>query len=150
MVKISAIYFIVLAILYLVQSLVCLYQLSADDFLDQFTKQYAIEVYEYSIQIERMKVVHALSIGSIAVATLIMTRKFKMLNGSHYCQLMTMSLLVTILYFVPILYVGWIGYTEVGEGYVTKAKWESSILRFADWFYMIMKRTDMGMAGFII
>ena len=48
-VKISAIYFIVLAILYLVQSLVCLYQLSADDFLDQFTKQYAIEVYEYSI-----------------------------------------------------------------------------------------------------
>ena len=97
-----------------------------------------------------MKVVHALSIGSIAVATLVMTRKFKMLNGSHYCQLMTMSLLVTIMYFVPILYVGWIGYTEVGDGYVAKAKWESSILRFADWFYMIMKRADMGMAGFII
>ena len=97
-----------------------------------------------------MKVVHALSLGSIAVATLALTYKFKMLNGSHYCQLMTGSILVTILYFIPILYIGWIGYQEVGDGFMTKAKWESSILRFADWFYMIMIRSDLGFVGFAI
>ena len=85
MVKASSIYFIILAIVYLIQSLVCLFHLSADDFLDNFNRQYAMEVYDYSLQIERMKVIHALSIGLISVATLVMTSRFKMLNDSHYC-----------------------------------------------------------------
>ena len=63
---------------------------------------------------------------------------------------MTVSVLVTILYFIPILYIGWIGYIEVGDGVVAKTKWESTVLRFADWFYMIMLRADMGIVGFVI
>ena len=106
-----------------------------------------MEVYKYSIEIERMKVVHALSIGSISMATLVMTNRFKMLNDSHYYQLMTVSVLVTILYFIPILFIGWIGFTEIED---QKSKLESSVLRFADWFYMIMLRVDMGVVGIVI
>ena len=63
---------------------------------------------------------------------------------------MSMAMLVTILYFLPILYIGWVGYKDAGDSYKGTAKWESSIRRFADWFYMIILRTDLGIAGLVI
>ena len=73
-----------------------------------------------------------------------------MLNDRHYCQLMTLAIVVTILYFLPILYIGWVGYKDAGDAYRDNAKWENAVLRFADWFYMIMLRTDIGVAGLVI
>ena len=57
-----------------------------------------------------MKVVHALSLGSIAIATLYFTIKFKMLNPKHYCQLMTMAVFASLFYFAPLSYICWLGY----------------------------------------
>ena len=100
-----------------------------------------------------MKVVHALCLGSIAAGTIFFTLKFQMLNDRHYCQLMSMAVIVTALYFLPILYIGWVGYKDAGDSYYGQsggAKWENAILRFADWFYMILLRTDLGVAGLVI
>ena len=41
-------------------------------------------MYEYSITMERMKILHAISLGSIAFFVFLFTRKFKILNETHY------------------------------------------------------------------
>ena len=98
-----------------------------------------------------MKVLHALSLGSIAVATLYFTVKFKMLNPKHYCQLMTMAILASVLYFAPLSYICWVGYkdtitTSIEEGHSPDRSFE----RFFDFFEMILKRTDLGSFGLIV
>ena len=64
-------------------------------------------MYEYSLTIEKLKVVHALCLGSVAFYVVLFTRKFKILNESHYAQLMLAAVLITALYFIPVLYLGY-------------------------------------------
>jgi len=74
-----------LTIFYLIQSLFCLIYIDEDDFKNEMdSAQYATELYEYSIVIERLKILHALSLGSIAFFVVLFTRKFKILNDTHY------------------------------------------------------------------
>ena len=85
-VKFTASYMLFLVIVYFIQTLICISYLDPEDFNSAFkSRQYAQEIYEYSVTIERMKVLHAMALGSIAVATLYFTLKFKMLNPKHYC-----------------------------------------------------------------
>ena len=63
---------------------------------------------------------------------------------------MTLAILVTFLYFLPIAYICWLGYKDTVDAYDDGNRWENSILRFADWFYMILKRTDLGVVGLFI
>lgn len=63
---------------------------------------------------------------------------------------MCMAVLVTVLYFLPVLYIGWIGFYDAGDAYKENSKVENAILRFADWFYMIMLRADLGTVGLVI
>ena len=141
-----------LVIIYFIQTLISMSYLEPDDFYSAFkSRQYAQEIYEYSVTIERMKVLHALALGSIAIATLYFTLKFKMLNPKHYCQLMTMSILATLMYFAPVSYICWVGYkdtqsTSLEAGHAVTRSWD----RFFDFMEMILKRTDMGAFGMIV
>ena len=56
-----------------------------EDFKNELdSAQYAVELYEYSVTMERMKILHALSLASIAGFVFLFTRKFKILNETHY------------------------------------------------------------------
>lgn len=65
---------------------------------------------------------------------------------------MSMAILVTILYFLPITYIAYLGYSDAKNDFETKKseKWENTVISFADWFFMILKRSDLGMTGLII
>ena len=74
-----------LTVVYFIQSLICLFCLDEEEFKHHIdNSQYGTEIYEYSLTIERLKIVHALCLGSVALFVLMATRRFKMLNEKHY------------------------------------------------------------------
>ena len=52
-----------------------------------------------------MKLVHSLTLGSIAVFITLFTYRFKILNQRHYYQLLVATFAVTILFFIPVVYI---------------------------------------------
>ena len=104
-----------LTLVYFVQSLICYVYLDPKEFQEHMNNaQYGIEIYEYSLLIEKLKIVHALSLASVAFFVVLFTRKFKMLNEKHYAQLMLAAVLITVLYFIPVIYVGYQAFRLAG------------------------------------
>jgi len=84
-VRIASGYMLFLTIFYLIQSLFCLIYIDEKDFKEANKgAQYATELYEYSVTIEKMKILHALSLASLSFFVVLFTRKFKILNDTHY------------------------------------------------------------------
>ena len=78
-------YMFFLTLIYFVQSIICICYLDEKDFrTHMLNAQYGKEIYEYSLLIEKLKIFHALTLGSIAFFVLLFTRKFKILNETHY------------------------------------------------------------------
>ena len=107
-IRLCSLYLLGLTIVYFFHTIYCLVMLDKTEFLALFTNPtYADEIYNYSLAIERMKVVHSLTLASIAVFITLFTYRFKILNQRHYYQLMVATFAVTILFFIPILYIGY-------------------------------------------
>ena len=49
-----------------------------------WNKAYAREIYNYSVEFERMKIVHALTLGCISLFVTVLTCRYKALNQMHY------------------------------------------------------------------
>ena len=63
----------------------CLVLIDKEDFQEMFTNPaYADQVYEFSVTIEKMKVVHALTLSAIAIFVVLLTYRFAILNERHY------------------------------------------------------------------
>lgn len=60
-----------------------------------------------------MKVVHALTLASISAFITMFTCYRRTLNQMHYLQLLVISLVVSILYFVPLVYIAYLAYDPV-------------------------------------
>lgn len=105
-------------------------------------------MYQYSVDIEKIKAVHALTLISIASYLIHFTRKFKLLNQSHYMQILILSILVMFVYFLPIFYIIYSAYRDAGDSYYSKRldrlsgvdtpDWETAMIKFADWVFMIL------------
>lgn len=65
-----------------------------------------------------MKVVHALCLASIGLFMVIFTRKFKVLNKSHYHQILALTVLVTVIYIFPVVYIGYVSYSDAGKSFL--------------------------------
>ena len=57
-----------------------------------------------------MKIVHALTLGSISAFVTLLTCRYKSLNQLHYAQLLIVSLICSILYFLPLAYIAYMSY----------------------------------------
>jgi uncharacterized membrane protein YhaH (DUF805 family) len=105
-----------------------------------------------------MKVVHALCLASIGVFMVVFTRKFKVLNKSHYHQILALTVLVTVIYIFPIIYICYVSYKDAGMSFLgyhailqgnDRPQWEIAVTKFVDWMIMIIYRSDFGWFGFI-
>lgn len=117
-----------------------------------------MEVFLYSRRIEYMKVIHALCLASIGGYMVYFTRKYKVLNEKHYYQFLALTVLVTVIYIFPVIYICWVSYRDAGMSFLlyhdynagkSRPQWEIAITKFVDWIIMIIYRTDFGWFGFI-
>ena len=107
-----------LTLVYFVQSVICICYIDASDFSGLFrSAQYSYEVYEYSLLIEKLKVFHALTLASLALFVIMFTQKFRILNEKHYAQLMLAAVLITVVYFIPVVYVAYTAFRLAGQIY---------------------------------
>ena len=80
-IRMTSFYMFILTVIYLIQALLCLEWLDLRDFEASLAnKRYADEIYTYSLQFEKMKVVHALTLGSIAGFVTLFTCRYRTLN----------------------------------------------------------------------
>jgi len=106
-----------------------------------------------------MKIIHALTLASISFFVTLFSCRYRALTQMHYFQLLVVSLLVSVLYFLPLIWVAYAAYdpesAELEEGqspafHEDKPEWEKATIRFADWFYMLLERSDLGKWGLAI
>jgi hypothetical protein len=84
-IRLASMYLLFLTGIYLVQSVLCLVLIDKEDFQYMFTNSaYADQVYDFSVTIEKMKVVHAMTLSAIAIFVLLLTYRFAILNERHY------------------------------------------------------------------
>ena len=105
-----------------------------------------------------MKVVHAITLACISGFIVMFSCRYRSLNQLHYLQLLVISLLVSLLYFLPLIYIAYISYDSKqmnGDESALdtenkRAEWEKAMIRFADWFFMLVKRSDLGQFGLLL
>jgi len=106
-----------------------------------------------------MKIVHGITLATISAFILIITCRFRTLQQIHYMQLLVLSLFVSALYFLPLIYIGWLAFQRAGNSFEKDAfeekgqnyaEWEKAMMRFADWFFMLLDRSDLGKGGIVV
>ena len=105
-----------------------------------------------------MKVVHAITLACISGFIVMFSCRYRSLNQLHYLQLLVISLLVSLLYFLPLIYIAYISYDSnqmngdesALDTENKRAEWEKAMIRFADWFFMLVKRSDLGKFGLLL
>ena len=81
------IYFMILAVVYLTQTTVCYSMLDPAVFVEwaRSSSEYGTEMYGLVKNVCLINIVHALTLFSVALFIVMFTRRFKVLNKSHYC-----------------------------------------------------------------
>jgi hypothetical protein len=107
-------YLLLMSSVYFIQSIICWLNLNPDDFYRIFARNdaYAEEMFWYSMQIERMKVIHAFCLLGISGFLARMTARGQMLTDKHYRQMLWITVGVSILYVMPLFYIGYSSYTD--------------------------------------
>ena len=75
----------VLSIVYLLQAVYCYAKLDREKIADRFSNEdYVDELFNFVSTVCLINIVHALTLISLAVFVVILTRRFKILNEKHY------------------------------------------------------------------
>ena len=152
-----------LTALYLIHSVYCLAGLQPNEFSELIPNPlYAREIYEYSLEIEWIKIAHSFTLMLLAIFIVKLTSENKLLSTILYTKLLVAAVVVTLIYFVPVVVICVCAYKDAGESYF-KNKFTSqadymmhsdkpdyhiaALSRYADWMIMLMKRTDFGLTG---
>ena len=121
---------------------------------------YNLEIYEYSLEIERMKVIHAISLMALAfyIAFKQATNKSILLKQKQVQHLIFVSAFLLITYLATVAYFAYCLFRDAGvEGKGSKIQqehnsdWFTMVLsKFAQWVLMMLERADLGVAGLVI
>ena len=148
-------------------ALVSLLTIDEDDFQQKRayfrTAAYAKEMYWYSLQIERMKVIHASCLVVLGAYIARMTSmKSQQLTDQHYRQILLISLGMFVLFCIPMSFILYTAYYDdskkgmiyddaAGEYYYSKkainkdSSHITALLRMADWLVGMIFRSDTGL-----
>ena len=139
-----------LSVIYLIQTTVCYTLLDPGVFVDwaSSNSDYGHEMYSLVKNVCLINIVHALTLFSIALFIVIFTRKFKVLNQSHYCQLGVLSLILTVVYVLPLVLVVYHAYADARDS--ETAGHRTAMHRFFDIFVYIILKSEQGVGGFVL
>ena len=143
--KFLGLWLMLLASLYMGMSVLSWKYLTKDQFDDavkeqSMSKSYTDDLYEYTVDIEEIKLLHAGTLICITAFLTYMTCGNKVMSKTHYSNVIALTFLFTMLYFLPLLFIAKKTYDkneEEGKG----AK------MFADWTYILIKTTDLNVFG---
>ena len=140
----------VLSFIYLVQSTLCYARLSENAFIEHFPNNfdYALELYSMVDGVCLMNIAHAITLISLGIFVVQFTRKFKILNEKHYLQLGVMTIVITLVYFIPVLIVAYNANSQNNQS--EKNAHKGAISRFFDMLFYVFMRSELGVAGFIL
>ena len=146
-VRFGGLYLVLLTLFYLFQSCYSLWRIRFEDFhVSYVSAAYSSELYGLTVAIERVKVVHALTLLSLALFIIKVTGRFKILNFSHYVQLGVLAILLSVVYFIPVLVIAHMAYSDYQQSEVPE---KGAMSRFADILFLMMRRTDLGIGGIV-
>ena len=87
-----------------------------------------------------MNIVHSLTLISLGVFVVLATRKFKILNQTHYMQLGILTIAITVVYFLPVLYVSYRAWSDASGS--KQAADKGALARFFDMVFYILLRSE--------
>lgn len=139
-------YMVALCLVYLAGCTMQWRWLSIEPFTNMQSKEnwsddYVELLFSYSVEIEQIKVIHAVGMLFIAILICGMVAKKKLLSKKQYSTLLCFTCLVTMGYFFPMFAIGYKTYNLQGTGHETNAKF------LADWMFMLMKNNDTNVVG---
>lgn len=141
-------YFIILSIIYLIQTILAYILLDKQTLVDYFTNpDYAGEMYGLIHSMCAVNVMHALTLLSLGIFVAITTRKFKILNSKHYKQLGVLTVLITIVYFLPIIILTYKAYDDSTSS--ERQAHKGAYKRFSDMLFYILIRSELGVWGLL-
>lgn len=80
-------------------------------------EKYAQEIFAYSVIIEKMKVMHSILFLVIGVQLIRTSAASFHISESHYRKVLVLSLAVTLLFVIPVLFIIFLSYNDVGSSY---------------------------------
>lgn len=95
-----------------------------------------------------INIVHALTLLSMALFVVLFTRKFKVLNNSHYMQLGVLTLVITLVYFLPIAIIAGKAFSDSQTS--ERAHHKGGATRFFDIVLYILMKSEQGVGGFLL
>jgi len=143
-------YFMFISIVYLAFATWCYTSLDEQDFVHRSSQDaaYGLEIFTLVASICRINIVHALTLLSLAFFLVFFTRKFKILNESHYKQLGCLAIVITVIYILPIFLIGHQAYADAQQSEVASDK--TAMNRFADITVFLLVKSEHGIAGLIL
>ena len=79
--------------------------------------EYAMEIYDYSVVIEKMKIVHSLLFFIISLFLIRTTAKYNTLSHRDYLVMLILTIGVTIGFLMPLLFIVYVSYQDVSTSY---------------------------------
>lgn len=141
--------FIVLSLIYLVQTLIAYFTLDKQVFKDYFANSdYAEEIYGLTHSMCVVNMIHAATLVSLGVFVTLIVRKFQILNSKHYKQLGFLTVLITIIYFLPLVFLAYKAWTDATMS--TRNAHKGAFKRFADMLIYLLLKSEQGLAGTLI
>ena len=101
---------------------------------------YHIELYGLVSEVCLINVIHALTLISLAVFIVLLTRKFKILNESHYTQFTALAIAITTIYLLPIVVIVYRAYSAAQNS--ATARHKGAVNRFSDLLMYIIVKSD--------
>ena len=72
---------------------------------DHWHDMYVQELYEYTKDIEEIKIMHGVLLLCVTSFIFRMTRNHKVLTGRQYCHLLCLTILISLMYVFPLFYI---------------------------------------------
>ena len=129
--------------------MIAYFSLDKKVFKDYFANSdYAEEIYGLTHSMCVVNMIHAATLLSLGVFVTLIVRKFQILNSKHYKQLGFFTVLITIIYFLPIVFLSYKAWTDATIS--AKNAHKGAFKRFADMLIWLLLKSEQGFVGMIV
>ena len=140
--------FIILSFIYLVHTIIAYVSLDEHVFKDYFANSdYAKEMYHLTHTAILVNMAHAMTLMSLGIFVTCTVRKFQILNTKHYKQLGCLTVMITIIYFLPIAILSYKAWSDATKSELNSHK--GALRRFMGMVFYLMNKSEQGVWGIL-